>query len=154
MKRKQLFNIVLIQPEIPQNTGNVGRLCVNTGAKLHLVKPLGFSLEDKYLRRAGLDYWQHLDLAVYENDEEFFTEFSVDNCFFFSTRGGRTFWDCPYPRNSCLIFGNESSGFPRDYYLRFINQAYTVPMLGDDARSLNLANAVAVVLYEGVRRYF
>lgn len=148
------FNVVLVHPEIPQNTGNIGRLCVNTDTCLHLVKPLGFKLNDKYMRRAGLDYWEHLELQVYGSTDEFFNLSANGNHYFFSTKGKKLFWDCPFEEESFLIFGNETSGFPPDVYSRYNEQLYTIPMPGKFARSLNLSSAVAIVLFEGIRRRY
>ena len=150
--KESLFNIVLVNPEIPQNTGNIGRLCVSTGCALHLIKPLGFSLEDSYLKRAGLDYWKHLDLQVYESWEFFMKKNFGAVLFFFSTKTERCFWDCPCGPSSFFVFGNESSGFPPDFYQRYEESLYTIPMPGDFHRSLNIANAVSVVVYEGIRK--
>ena len=147
------FNIVLVRPEIPQNTGNIGRLCVNAGFRLHLIKPLGFSLDDKYIRRAGMDYWQYLDLAVYENWADFQAGNPGAELYFFSTKTERIFWDCPYAPDSYLVFGNEGHGLPPDFYEIYREQLYTIPMPGEHCRSLNLANAVSVVAYEGMRKY-
>lgn len=146
------FNIVLVHPEIPQNTGNIGRICVNTESRLHLIKPLGFSLDDKYLKRAGLDYWKHLDWTVYEDADEFFRLNQSSKMYFFSTKGEKKYWDCPYEKGSYLLFGNETSGFPKEFYKKYSEMIYTIPMPGKHARSMNLANAVAVALYEGIRR--
>ena len=151
MKNKS-FNIVLVKPEIPQNTGNIGRLCVNTDSRLHLVKPLGFSLDDKYLKRAGMDYWKHVDCVVYEGTDEFFKANPSARLYFFSTKGKKNYWNCGFEEGSFLVFGNESSGFPKKFYADFADDTYTVPMPGKHSRSMNLANAVAVVLYEGLRR--
>ena len=147
-----MFEIVLFQPEIPQNTGNIGRLCVSTGSRLHLIKPLGFSLEDKFLKRAGLDYWQFLQLSVYEDWTDFSNSHDNARFFFFSTRGSRSFWECPFGENDFLIFGNEGSGLPQEFYRQYNDQLYTIPMPGKHCRSLNLANSAAIVLYEGMRR--
>ena len=145
------YNIVLICPEIPQNTGNIGRLCVSAGAKLHLVKPLGFSLDDKYIRRSGMDYWQYLDLMVHESIEDFL-QFSLDKpLYFFSTKTDKSYRDCEFLPESLLIFGNEGSGLPLNFYDKFKEQIYTIQMPGKHARSLNLANSVAIVLYEALR---
>lgn len=146
------FNIVLVRPEIPQNTGNIGRLCVNTASSLHLVKPLGFSLDEKHLRRAGMDYWQYLDLHVHEDWEAFLAACPDAELFFLTTKTKRSFWDCPYPENAYLVFGNEGHGLPSDFYSRYSEQLYTIPMPSGAARSLNLANSAAIVLYEGLRR--
>ncbi|HCE47044.1 MAG TPA: tRNA (uridine(34)/cytosine(34)/5-carboxymethylaminomethyluridine(34)-2'-O)-methyltransferase TrmL [Lentisphaeria bacterium] len=146
------FNIVLVHPEIPQNTGNIGRVCVNTESRLHLIKPLGFSMEDKYLKRAGMDYWKHVDLVVYENTDEFFEANKSSQLYFFSTKGGKKYWDCPYEKGSFLVFGNESSGLPEEIYRNHLKEMYTIPMPGKHARSMNLGNAVAVAVYEGMRQ--
>ena len=151
MKNK-LFNIVLVKPEIPQNTGNIGRLCVNTDSCLHLIKPLGFFLDDKYLKRAGMDYWKHLELVIYESTDDFFNRNAGSRLYFFSTKGGKKYWDCDFAPGSFLVFGNEGSGFPKDFYEKYMNDTYVIPMSGEHARSMNLANAVAVVLYEGIRK--
>lgn len=144
------YHIVLMCPEIPQNTGNIGRLCVSADAVLHLVKPLGFSLDEKYIRRSGLDYWQYLDLTVHESVEDFL-EFSKDKtCYFFSTKTERSYLDCPYEPDCLLIFGNEGSGLPSYCYEQFGDQLYTIPMPGKHARSLNLANSAAIILYEAL----
>ncbi len=146
------FNLVLVNPEIPQNTGNIGRLCVSTGTILHLIKPVGFSLSDRYLKRAGLDYWPHLELNVHDSWQHFLESRNPENMFFFSTKGEKMLWDCPFPEGSYLIFGNESSGLPPDFYNSFIDKMYTIPMPGEFHRSLNLANAAAIVLFEGIRQ--
>jgi len=147
------FNIVLVSPEIPQNTGNIGRLCVNTGCRLHLIKPLGYSLDDKYVKRAGMDYWPHLDLNVYENWNDFLTRNPDAAMYFFSTKTERVFWDCPYELNSYLVFGNEGHGLPPEFYETYRDRLYTIPMTGEHCRSLNLSNAAAVVTYEGLRKH-
>ena len=145
------FDIVLIKPEIPQNTGNIGRLCVNTGSTLRLVKPLGFSLDDKYVRRAGMDYWSELDLIVHESLEEYLEEAIDVPKYFFSTKATAFHYNCPMESGSHLIFGNESSGLPDCIHERFANRRYTIPMPGKRHRSLNLANSAAVVLLEALR---
>ena len=145
------LNVVLLCPEIPQNTGNIGRLCVNTDATLHLVKPFVFSLEDKYLKRAGLDYWAHLRLKIHESVPDFLQFSSQGEKYFFSTKGKKCYWDCPFKPRTFIIFGNESSGFPSHIYQDYSNNMYHIPMPGKNARSLNLANAVAVVVYEFLR---
>ncbi len=149
----KMFNIVLANPQIPQNTGNIGRLCVNTGSRLHLIFPLGFSLEDKYLRRAGLDYWDELDLKLYPEIDSFFSENEKKPMCFFSTKAKKVFWECPYEKGSYLVFGNETGGLPPEIHAKFADSFYKIPMGGEAARSLNLSNSVAVALYEGIRRY-
>ena len=151
------LEIVLYHPQIPPNTGNIGRLCVNTGIKLNLIKPLGFSLEEKYIRRSGLDYWPHLDLTVYENWNEFLQGKNRDSLFFFSTKTERLFWDCPYKSENndspaYLIFGSETSGLSKEIYKEYNDRLYTIPMYGKHSRSYNLSNSVAVVLFEGIRK--
>jgi len=145
------LKIALINPEIPQNTGNIGRLCVNTGTRLHLVRPLGFSLEDKYVKRAGLDYWPHLDLSVWEDVDAFTAGVERSKLRFFSTRGRRSFWDCPFSQGDILAFGNETSGLPERLYGDFEDSAYYIPMPGEHSRSYNLANSAAIVLFEALR---
>lgn len=146
------FNIVLVHPEIPQNTGNIGRLCVNTDSTLHLIKPFSFSLEDRYLKRAGLDYWPYLNLILHDSMKDFLSRYRNENLFFFSTKGKKSLWSAKYPRGSFLIFGNESSGFPKEIYRDFSESLYKIPMPGEHARSMNLANAVSVALYEAIRQ--
>ena len=145
------FNIALIAPQIPQNTGNIGRLCVNTDTALHLVKPLGFSLEDKYIKRAGMDYWQYLNLTVHDSLDAFLRYSDGAPRYFFSTKTSRTYYESPFENGAYLIFGNEGGGFPDALYENFRDSLYTIPMRGKHARSLNLANSAAIVLYEGLR---
>ena len=148
----QPFNIVLVAPEIPQNTGTIGRLAVSTGCRLHLVKPLGFSLEDKYLRRAGMDYWQYLDLHVYENWQEFLDANTPQRLFFFSTHGEKLYWDIEFEAGDFLVFGRESAGLPNEFYDIYRDKLALIPMPGEHSRSLNLANAASIVLYEAMRQ--
>jgi tRNA (cytidine/uridine-2'-O-)-methyltransferase len=148
----EAFNIVLVTPEIPQNTGNIGRLCVSTDTRLHLIKPLGFSLEDKYLKRSGMDYWQKLNVTVYESWEDFIEKNPDAELYFLSTKGTKTFWDCPYEPGCYLVFGCEGSGLPNDLYEKYADRLYTIPMPGKFHRSYNLANSASVALFEGLRR--
>ena len=150
MKRKK-FNIVLVMPQIPQNTGNIGRLCVNTGTPLHLIRPLGFSLDDRYIKRAGLDYWKHLNLTIHESVADFLEYASVTPKYFFSTKTEQSMYECPFEDGAFLIFGNEGSGLPEPVYHDYKESLYTIPMYGKGSRSLNLANSAAIVLYEGIR---
>ena len=146
------FNIVLVSPEIPQNTGNIGRLAVSTGTRLHLIKPLGFTFEDKYMKRAGMDYWKHLDVTVYENWKDF-TDKNIDaTMYFMTTKSERSFWTCPYEEGAYLVYGNEGHGLPPEFYELYEERMYTIPMTGEFSRSLNIANSVAVTLYEGIRK--
>jgi tRNA (cytidine/uridine-2'-O-)-methyltransferase len=147
-----MFNVALISPEIPQNSGNIGRICVNNDCKLHLVRPLGFSLDDKYIKRAGLDYWNYLDLEIHENIENFIEKTKNLNIHIFTSKAERLFWDCPFEPNSFLVFGNESSGLPKLFHSKFHDFSFKIPMLGRHSRTINLANAVAIVVYEGIRK--
>ena len=146
------FNIVLVAPEIPQNTGTIGRLAVATDATLHLIEPLGFSLEDKYVKRAGMDYWQYLDLHIYNNGEEFLEKNTPQRLFFFSTKGEKCYWNTSYKEHDYLVFGRESAGLPPEFYSRYADDLRTIPMPGKFNRSLNLANSVSIVLYEAMRQ--
>lgn len=147
------MKVVLINPEIPQNTGNIGRTCVANDIELILVGRLGFELTDKALKRAGLDYWKHLKLCVHKNFEDFLKTVSdKNNLIFFSTKGKKTLWEAPFNLDSYLIFGNESSGFPKDFYLRFEKQLYRIPMSSKNIRSLNLATSVGICVYHAIYR--
>ena len=146
------FNLVLFEPEIPQNTGTIGRLAVSTGSRLHLIEPLGFSLEDKYLKRAGLDYWAHLAPAVHRNWEAFLTAERPERLFFLSTHGKKSFFDAEFRPGDYLVFGRESAGLPPEFHRRYGEKMWQIPMPGEFSRSLNLANAVSIVLYEALRQ--
>jgi len=146
------LNIVLVEPEIPPNTGNVARLCVATGATLHLVKPLGFSIDDKQLKRAGLDYWHLLDIFVYESFEEFEEKNSVGPRYLATTKGGRAYTDMTYEPGGYLLFGKETKGLAPEILTRYPDTAFRLPMRSE-ARSLNLSNSVAVVVYETLRQW-
>ncbi|MFT5885344.1 MAG: tRNA (cytidine/uridine-2'-O-)-methyltransferase [Arcticibacterium sp.] len=145
------LNIVLIEPEIPNNTGNIGRLCMATGSTLHLVKPLGFEITDKRLKRAGLDYWEHLDVHYYESQEDFFQRHKDKRMAFFSSHGQKSHWDIPFKDNMFLIFGKESVGLPKELLETQKENLYQIPLYSDKVRSLNLANAVGIAVYEGLR---
>ena len=146
------FNIVLFQPEIPQNTGTIGRLAVSTNCRLHLIEPLGFSLDDKYLKRAGLDYWQHLSPSIHPDWESFLKAEKPQRMFFISTHGEKNFFDAEYQIGDYLVFGRESAGLPPEFYESYRNDMWQIPMPGDFSRSLNLANAVSITLYEAMRQ--
>jgi tRNA (cytidine/uridine-2'-O-)-methyltransferase len=146
-----MFNVVLVAPQIPQNTGNIGRLCVCTDTVLHLVRPLGFSLDEKYIRRSGMDYWNHLELNVYDSFDELLEVMSDSDFYFFSTKTERTYLECPYKKGDFLIFGNEGAGLPQYMYKKYPEKLYTIPMPGKYGRSLNLANSVAIVLYQALQ---
>ena len=145
------LNIVLVEPEIPQNTGNIARTCAATGARLHIVKPMGFSIDDKKLKRAGLDYWYLLDLTYYENLDDFFEKNKGGNFFFFTTKARKAHSDVDYPDKAYLIFGKETKGLPEELLLEHPDECVRIPMI-DDARSLNLANSAAVLCYEALRQ--
>ena len=145
------FNVVLIEPEIPPNTGNVGRLCLATGSTLHLVKPLGFSLEDRQLKRAGLDYWEDVDLKTWDSFAELRAAQPADSRYFFlTTKTERAYYDVKFRRGDFLVFGRETKGLPEDLLAANIANCVTIPIQG--ARSLNLATAVAIVLFEAIRQ--
>lgn len=146
------LHIVLIEPEIHTNTGNIGRLALATGCNLHLVKPYGFEISDKRLKRAGLDYWQHLNIREYENQKEFFESHKEEKMLFFSTKGSKNHWDATYTENTFLIFGKESSGLSNDILERNTRNVFKIPLYSTHVRSLNLANAVAITVYEGLRQ--
>ena len=145
------LNIVLVEPEIPQNTGNIARTCAATGARLHIVKPMGFTIDDKKLKRAGLDYWYLLDLTYYENLDEFFEKNKDGSFFFFTTKALNTHSDVTYADKSYLIFGKETKGLPEELLLEHRDECVRIPMI-DDARSLNLSNSVAIGVYEALRQ--
>jgi len=146
------LNIVLVEPEIPPNTGNVARLCAATGATLHLVKPLGFSIDDKQLKRAGLDYWHLLDIVMYENFEEFEEKNPEGIRYLATTKGGRVYSDISYEPEGFLIFGKETKGLAPEILERYSDTTLRLPMRAE-ARSLNLSNSVAVVVYEVLRQW-
>ena len=146
------LNIVLIEPEIPNNTGNIGRLALASGSKLHLVKPLGFEINDTRLKRAGLDYWQHLSVTYYESIEEFFAINKDKNMAFLSSHGTKTHWEIPYKDDLFLIFGKESVGLPKSLIEKHASQLYKIPLFSEHVRSLNLANSVGIVVYEGLKQ--
>ena len=147
-----MFNLVLVEPEIPPNTGNVGRLALATGSTLHLVQPLGFSIDDRQLRRAGMDYWKNVNVKLWENFEQFELKIEPSSRrFFFSTKVEKPYWDIRFSPKDYLIFGRETKGLPASLLARHAEDAFRIPML-TEARSLNLATAVAIVLFEGMRQ--
>lgn len=146
-----MFNVVLIEPEIPQNTGNIGRLCVGTSCRLHLVRPLGFSLSDRYLKRAGLDYWQHLDWHVHDGVDDFIMSEQPDRMFFFTKKAGRVFWDVDYMAGDYFVFGRETVGLSAGIRERFHEHLVRIPITGP-TRSMNLSNSVSIAVYEGLRQ--
>jgi len=149
---KMGFNIVLFEPEIPNNTGNIGRLALASGSNLHLVKPFGFELDDKRVKRAGLDYWQHISLTVYESIDAFFAMNKDKDFAFFSSHGSQDYCSIDYHEDLFLIFGKESVGLPKELVQENASRVYTIPLHSPHIRSLNIANAVSIVVYEGLRR--
>ena len=148
-----LLNIVLVEPEIPQNTGNISRTCAATGARLHLVEPLGFAIDDRRLKRAGLDYWPLLDITRYANLEDFFAR-NTGPFFYFSTKASQIYSDIPYPGGAYLVFGKETAGLPEKLLHDNPQNCVRLPMIDSDAaRSLNLSNTVAVGVYEVLRQW-
>jgi tRNA (cytidine/uridine-2'-O-)-methyltransferase len=145
------LHIALIEPKIPPNTGNIARLCVATDTPLHLIEPLGFGLDDREVKRAGLEYWDKVDLWLHPNWFRFRDAISRDRCLYFSANAERDYRDAPFAVNSVLVFGNESDGLPAKILEKHPERCFRIPMPGD-VRSLNLANAVSVVLYEGLRQ--
>ncbi len=146
-----MFNIVLVEPEIPENTGNISRTCSVTGARLHLVRPLGFSVDDRHLKRAGLDYWQYLDITYYDSFEEVEAAHPDARFFLASTHAVRSYAQITYHDGDFLVFGKETAGLGPELLTRREKDAVRLPML-EARRSLNLSNAVAVVLYEALRQ--
>jgi tRNA (cytidine/uridine-2'-O-)-methyltransferase len=149
------IHVVLVQPEIHWNTGNAGRSCLAAGATLHLIKPLGFSLDERELRRAGLDYWEHVDLRVWEDWDAFERELpQLGPVYFFSTKGKQLFWDAPLGESAdvVLVFGRETGGLPAPIHQRFADRMLTIPIASKHVRSLNLSTAVGIVLFEVLRQ--
>ena len=146
------FSVVLLRPEIPHNTGAIGRLCVGLGVPLHLVRPLGFALGDRSIARAGLDYWPHLDVTLHDTWEEYLVSAKPRRLFFLSTHGEKSLYDCRFQLGDALVFGNESSGLPEGFYDRYGELLFKIPMPGEHARSINLANAVSIAAYECYRQ--
>ncbi len=146
------LNIVLVEPQIPQNTGNIARTCAATGARLHLVEPMGFHVDDKKLKRAGLDYWHLLDITYYEDLEDFFNKNKDGNFFYFTTKGRHVHSDMTYPEGSYLVFGREDAGLPEELLKENEKSCVRLPMRGE-ARSLNLSNTVAVGVFEVLRQW-
>lgn len=147
-----VLNIVLVEPEIPQNTGNIARTCAATGARLHIIEPMGFKIDDKKLKRAGLDYWYLLDITYYKNLDDFFERNNGGNFYYFSTKADNVYSDIVYPDNSFLFFGKETKGLPESLLYENHDTTVRIPMI-DDARSLNLSNSVAIGVYEVLRQW-
>ena len=149
-----MFHIVLVEPQIPQNTGTIGRLCVNLGATLHLIKPLGFDIDDKAVKRAGLDYWQHLDLLVWESFEAYLETHPIGTHSYMSTtKTEQLYFNVPFQKGDHILFGAETKGIDEKVLLAHPSQCITIPM-GGQGRSLNLGVSVGVVLYDAVRQNY
>lgn len=146
------YNIVLVEPEIPTNTGNIGRLSLASGSNLHLVKPFGFEITDARLKRAGLDYWQHLELHIYENIAEFYAKNADKKMVYLTSKSDKGYIEIPFEDDLFLVFGKESVGLSEEIIEANTEDLYTIPMFSEHIRSLNLANAVSIVVYEGIRR--
>lgn len=148
-----MFNIVLYNPKIPENTGNIVRTCAVTGAMLHLIKPLGFSIDDKHLKRAGLDYWDKAKIKVYENFEEFEKENNTDKIYLITTKGDKLYSDFKYNNGDYFLFGSETGGLPDYIHKKHNKYRLRIPMIPKkSARCLNLSNSVCVILYEALRQ--
>ena len=149
-----MFNIVLVEPQIPQNTGTIGRICVNLGATLHLVKPLGFDIDDKAVKRAGLDYWKKLDLVVWESFEDFLKKHPISqNSYLATTKTDNLYFNTPFKKDDYILFGSETRGLDEKVLLENPSQCITIPM-GGKGRSLNLGVSVGVVLYDALRQNY
>lgn len=145
------MNIVLLEPEIPENTGNIGRTCVATGSSLHLIKPLGFDIDEKAVRRAGLDYWKDLDLYVYDNFDQFLEQNNHPKIIMATTKATHKYTDIHYPPDSFIMFGKESKGIPEEILIQHPQECIRIPM-ESEIRSLNLSNSVAIIIYEALRQ--
>lgn len=152
MQKQTMLHIVLIEPEIPQNTGNIARTCAATGSELHLVEPLGFKLEDKYLKRAGLDYWPLVKVHVHHDFSEVIEQYPDATFYYASTKAPRSYAQVNYPKDAFLVFGRESRGLPENLLERVYDRCIRIPMV-EGARSLNLSNSVAIVAYEALRQH-
>jgi len=146
-----MMHIVLIEPEIPQNAGNIARTCAATNTVLHLVRPLGFSVEDKYLKRAGLDYWNLLEIHYYDSFDEIIRKYPDEIFYFATTKAKYTYVDVQYPKDAFIVFGKESAGIPEEILKINPDTCVRIPMQ-EEARSLNLSNSVAIILYEALRQ--
>jgi tRNA (cytidine/uridine-2'-O-)-methyltransferase len=146
------FNIVLHEPEMPGNTGNIGRTCVACGARLHLIEPLGFRIDEKAVKRAGLDYWDKLDVTVYDDMDDFIARNPNAKMYYATTKGQNKYSDVKFEPGAYIMFGKESAGIPEEILVKHPGEAIRIPML-PDIRSLNLSNSAAIVLYEAMRQY-
>lgn len=146
------MKVVLINPKIPPNTGNIARTCIANDIELVLVGNIGFDLSDSSLKRAGVDYWKHVRLSIYKDFDDFLKDHNSDDIIFLSTHGKKYFWDKKFNENSILVFGSETSGYPKNFYKKYIDRMYRIPMKSDRVRSLNLATSCGIVIYEALRQ--
>ncbi|MGN0804515.1 MAG: tRNA (uridine(34)/cytosine(34)/5-carboxymethylaminomethyluridine(34)-2'-O)-methyltransferase TrmL [Candidatus Coproplasma sp.] len=146
-----MFNVVLVEPEIPQNTGNIARTCAATGCVLHLIKPLGFEISDKYLKRAGLDYWQFVEVKIWESFEELERAYPSSRFYYYTTKARLRYDEAKYSDGDFLVFGKETKGLPEELLIKHPETCVRIPMIGQ-LRSLNLSNSVAIAVYEGLRQ--
>jgi tRNA (cytidine/uridine-2'-O-)-methyltransferase len=151
--RQGTFHVVLIEPEIPPNTGSIARLCGATDCTLHLVKPLGFSTDNKHLKRAGLDYWQYVDIVYWENIDAFLAAQDEERLYFLTKKVDRSYTEVRFKSGDFLIFGKETAGLPQEILQYYRDRCYTIPMSNPNIRSLNLATAAGIVLYEALRQH-
>lgn len=145
------LNIVLVEPEIPQNTGNIARTCAAAGINLHLIEPLGFSVEDRYLKRAGLDYWNQVNISIHKNLDAFLLKEKPEDCFYITTKGAKNYTEVKYSKNSYLFFGKETKGLPEILLHENYDRCIRIPMRSE-SRSLNLSNSAAIIAYEALRQ--
>lgn len=149
-----MFNLVLVNPQIPNNTGAIGRLCVNAGAALHIIKPIAFDIDEKAVRRAGLDYWHKLDLHIWENLDDFFANNEItNNAYFATTKTDKPYFDAQFKEGNYIFFGSETAGIPENILNRYKDQNITIPMT-KEGRSLNLAISTGIVLYEAIKQNY
>ena len=147
-----MFNVVLVEPEIPQNTGNIVRTCAATGCKLHLVRPLGFEVSDKYLKRAGLDYWHFVDITYWDSFDDLYKSFEGANFYYFTTKARSRHSDAKFKEGDFLVFGKETRGLPEELLVKHPDACLRIPMI-DETHSLNLSNSVAIAVYEILRQW-
>lgn len=147
-----MLNIVLLEPEMPANTGNIGRTCVATGTKLHLIRPLGFCLNEKMIKRAGLDYWEQLDVTIYDDYQDFLTKNPEAKIYMATTKAHKVYTEVQFESNAYIMFGKESAGIPESILVDNEDTCIRIPMIGQ-IRSLNLSNSVAIILYEALRQH-
>jgi len=152
MNDNETFHIVLVEPEIPPNTGSIARLCGATNSVLHLVRPLGFSTDDKHLKRAGLDYWKFVDIRYWDSFEEFLEAQEETKLFFLTTKTDKSYVDAPFKPGDYLVFGKETKGLPEEILRLYADRCFTLPMVNSNIRSLNLAMTAGIVLYDAIRK--